>query len=236
METFVLVPASLYNNNKSLNTQAVTKQELPQYQAEQNPTYRIDSLKKEINKKLSAKVDSLVDKILFCPRIKLSKSQTFFLDGVETGNLLSDFAQKLRRENADISDVYFTLLDAPGLSPTLVLNQNLKAKERGRMVSLSKYEHQKLQRLYMHCSDAYGFVRNLVKTSILRKSKVRQFLNSKHLWTKFTLALRKIKRMKALVRFKIEFWWLDLAYVVYLAKDDIGIKNLLVRQTCLIEP
>ena len=53
MEQSVLVPASVFN--KSLNTQAVTKRELPKYQAEQNPTYQIDSLIKEINKKLFAK-------------------------------------------------------------------------------------------------------------------------------------------------------------------------------------
>ena len=53
MEQSALVPASVFN--KSSNTQAVTKRELPKYQAEQNPTYQIDSLKKEINKKLFAK-------------------------------------------------------------------------------------------------------------------------------------------------------------------------------------
>ena len=48
------VPTSLYNSNKSLNTQVVTKQELPKYQADQNPTYQIDSLKTESNKKVFA--------------------------------------------------------------------------------------------------------------------------------------------------------------------------------------
>ena len=115
-------------------TQSVTKQELPKYQPPQNPKYQIDSLKKEINKKLFSKADSLVDKILSCPRIKLSNSQTLNLDGVETGNFLSDFAQELRRKNADIPDIYFTLLDAAGVSPTLILNQNAKAKERGSWV------------------------------------------------------------------------------------------------------
>ena len=38
MEQFGLVPASLYNYNKSLTTQAVTKQELAKYQAEENLT------------------------------------------------------------------------------------------------------------------------------------------------------------------------------------------------------
>ena len=107
MNQFVLVPASVYN--KSLITQSVTKQELPKYQLSQNPTYYFDSLKKEINKKLVSKADSLVDKSLSCPRIKLSNSQTLILDGAETGIFLSDFAQKLRRKDADVPDIYFTL-------------------------------------------------------------------------------------------------------------------------------
>ena len=130
MEQFFLVPASLYN--KSLIAQSVTKQELPKYQPSQNPTYHIDSLKREINKKLFSKADSLVDKVLSRPRIKFSNSQTLILDGVETGIFLLDFAQQLRRKNADIPDIYFTLLDAAGTSPTLILNQNAEDKERGQ--------------------------------------------------------------------------------------------------------
>ena len=86
MDQFVLVPVSVYN--KSLITQSVTKQELPKFQPSQNPTYQVDSLEREINKKLFSKADSLVDKILCSPRIKLSNSQTLFLDGVETGIFL----------------------------------------------------------------------------------------------------------------------------------------------------
>ena len=82
-----------------------------------------------------------------CTRIKLSKSQTLNLDGLETGNFLLDFAEQLRCKNADIPDIYFTLLDAAGISATLILNHNAKAKERGSW-SLSKSERQKLQRLY----------------------------------------------------------------------------------------
>ena len=70
MDQFILVPASAYN--KSLITQSVTEQELPKYQPSQNPTYQIDSVQKEINKKIISKADSLVDKLLSCPRIKLS--------------------------------------------------------------------------------------------------------------------------------------------------------------------
>ena len=122
MDQFVLVLASVYN--KSLITQSVTKQELSKYQPSQNHTYRIDSPKKEINKKLFSKADSLVDKIFSCPCIKLSNSETLILDGVETGIFPWDFAQQLRRKNADVPDIYFTLLDAAGISPTLILNQN----------------------------------------------------------------------------------------------------------------
>ena len=69
MEQFVLVPASVYNS--SVTTQSVTKQELPKYRAEQPPMYRIDSLKRDINKKLFGKADTLTDKSLSCSRIKL---------------------------------------------------------------------------------------------------------------------------------------------------------------------
>ena len=87
MEQFVLVPASVYN--KSVTAQSVTKQELPKYKAEQPPTYQIDSLKRDINKKLFGKADTLIDKILSCSRIKLSNSQTIFLDGVDTAECYS---------------------------------------------------------------------------------------------------------------------------------------------------
>ena len=96
MEQFVLVPASVYN--KSVNTQSVTKQELPKYKAEQPPTYRIDSLKRDINKKLFGKADTLIDKISSCSRVKLSNSQTIILDGVDTGVLNTDFSIHLRRK------------------------------------------------------------------------------------------------------------------------------------------
>ena len=134
MEQFALVPASVHNNNKSLIIQSVTKQELPKYQPSQNSTYQIDSLKMGTNKKLFSKADSLVDKILSCPCIKISNSLTSFLDGVETEVLVSDFAQQLGRKNAEVRDIHFTLLDVAGISATPLLNQNAKTKERGSWV------------------------------------------------------------------------------------------------------
>ena len=102
-----------------------------------------------------------------------------------------------------------------------------KREETG---SFSKSERQNLQRLYTHGPAAYGSVRNLAKASKLPVSKVRQFLHSKDSYTKFTLATRKFKRMRAFARFKNEIWCMDLAYVDKLAKDNRGIKYLLVRQ------
>ena len=103
----------------------------------------------------------------------------------------------------------------------------LKIEEAG---SVSKSEHQKLQRLYTQSGAVYGSERNLVKTGALLVSKVRQFLHSKPSYTNFTLATGKFKQMKAFARFKIEIWCTDLAYVVKLAKDNNGVKYLLVRQ------
>ena len=77
----------------------------------------------------------------------------------------------------------------------------LKIAEAG---SLSKYERQKLQRLYTQSAAAYGSVSNLAKASRLPVSNIRQFLFSKDAYTKFTLAARKIKRMRAFARFRNE--------------------------------
>ena len=119
--------------NKSVTTQSVTKQELSLYKAEQPPTYQIDSL--NLNKKLFGKADTLMDKVLSCSRIKLSNSQRIILDGVDTGVFISNFTLHLRQKDADVPDIYFTLLDAAGISPSLVFNRNAKTKDRGSWIS-----------------------------------------------------------------------------------------------------
>ena len=103
----------------------------------------------------------------------------------------------------------------------------LKTEEAG---SLSKYERQKLQRLYTQGAAAYGSVRNLAKASRLPVSKVRQFLYSKDSYTKFNLAARKFKRMRAFARFRNEIWCMDLAYVDKFSKENNSVIYLLVRQ------
>ena len=96
--------------------------------------------------------------------------------------------------------------------------------------SLSKYERQKLQRLYTQGAAGYGSVRNLAKAIRLLVSKVRQFLHSKASYKKITLAKRKFKRIRAFARFKNEICCMDLAYVDKLAKENNVVKYLLVRK------
>ena len=45
-----------------------------------------------------------------------------------------EFEFHLRRKNADVPDIYFTLLGAADISLGIVLNQNAKAKERGNWI------------------------------------------------------------------------------------------------------
>ena len=106
----------------------------------------------------------------------------------------------------------------------------LKKLKRNEAGSLSKSERQKLQRLYTQGGAAYGSVRNCVKASNISVSKVGQFLHSKPTYTKLTLAPRKFKRIKAFARFKNENWCMDLTYLDKLAKDNNGLKYLLVPQ------
>ena len=103
----------------------------------------------------------------------------------------------------------------------------LKIEQAG---SLSKYERQKLQRLYTQGGAAYRSVGNLAKASRLPVSKIRQYLHSKDSYTNFTLATQKFKRMRAFARFRSETWCKDPAYVAKLAKENNGVKYLLVRR------
>ena len=54
--------------------------------------------------------------------MKLSNKQTLVLVAVQTVIFLLDFAQQMRRKNADVPDIYLTLFDAAGITPTLILN------------------------------------------------------------------------------------------------------------------
>ena len=132
MEQFLLVPLSVCNSSNSPTI--VAKLELPKSKTEQTPTYHKCTLKKEINQQLSTSASPLVNKLLESPHIKLSNSNTLILDGKETSVLLKDFAQRLKRKNVPILDIYFTLLDAASITPNLVVNSHAKGKERGAWI------------------------------------------------------------------------------------------------------
>ena len=141
------------------------------------------SLKRVINKKLFGKADTLLDKILSCSRIKLSNSQTIILIGVDTGVLFSEFTQYLRRKNADVPHTHIILLDAAGISPSLVLNPNAKAKLKGIWVPFIVWTSE-ATKTDTQSAAVYGSVRNLTKASRFPESKVRPFLHSKTSYTK----------------------------------------------------
>ena len=151
------------------------------------------------------------------------------LNGIETGVLLKDFAQRLELENVPILDVYFTLLDAARTTPDIVVNSYAQGRKE-ELESLPNSERQKLERLYLQGFAAYDSVRNSAKNAELSPSKVREFLRSKTSYTRFTQATRKFKRMRAFARFKDENWCMDLAYVDKLAKEEKDVRYLLVRQ------
>ena len=113
--------------------------------------------------------------------------------------------------------------------PTLLSTVMPGVRKEG-LGSISKSERQKLQRLYTQGFTAYGSVRNLAKAAKLSPLKVREFLHSKTSYTRFTQTTPKFKRMRVFARFKNEIWCKDPAYVDKLAKDNSGVKYLLVRQ------
>ena len=132
MEQFVLLPLSAYNSSN--NPTIVTKQKLSKYKLEQTPTYHKDTLKNEINQQLSTSASPLVNKILQSPRIRLSNSNTLVLDGIETGVLLKEFAQRLKHKNVTIPDICFTLLVATSITPDIIVNSHAKGKETGALI------------------------------------------------------------------------------------------------------
>ena len=61
-------------------------------------------------------------------------------------------------------------------------------------------------------------------------SKLGEFLHSKTSYTWFTQTTRIFKRTRAFARLKDDIWCTDLALVDELAKNNNGVKYLLVRQ------
>ena len=87
------------------------------------------------------------------------KFTNFILDGVETGTFVLDFAQQLRRKNADLPDIYFIFL-TPLAFLRLWFWIKMPKLKREEVGSFSKLDRQKPQKLYTQGGVAYGSVRN----------------------------------------------------------------------------
>ena len=145
MEKFVLVPASL-NNNKKLNTETVTKKQLPMEQAEHIPTNQNDLLEKEQTKTCLPKQTLKTTKF----RLVLVSSSHFrrlfywmvYKLEFYCGILLKNFAVKAQTFHTFIL-LYLTLLVYLQLWFWIRMPKPKKEKP----VSFSNYERQKLQGL-----------------------------------------------------------------------------------------
>ena len=122
------------------------------------------------------------------------------------------------------------------LQLTLLVNLTLwfwiemPSQKKEESKSFSKYELQKLQRLYTQCGAAYPSMRTLVKANNLPVSKGETVFAFSHFVHKNFLATHICERLKAFALFENKIWCMNLAYVDKIAKNINGVKYLLVRQ------
>ena len=192
------------------------------------PCTKLFHLRRRLAKKLLAKADCLLDKTLSFPSIQLSNSQTLILDVVETGVFMLALAQPQWRKNADVPKIYFTwrrwcISDSDSESEC----QNQRERKLGPSQKLNI-------RNCKGCTHKVVLLMGLCATwwklAICQYQTWDNFLHSKPSDTKFTVATRKFKQMKAFDGFKNEIWCMTVAYVDKLAKDFNGVKYLLLRQ------
>ena len=127
MEQFVLIPQQFYEQKFKLSVYKLDKSEEKFNFVPQN----LYSLHKDITTNLkSFKNESVVDQILECPRIKLSLSDSILLDGRDTKSAFTDFVYALKRKNFEFPDIYYTILDATGISLNKIVNKDAKNKDR----------------------------------------------------------------------------------------------------------
>ena len=115
--------------------------------------------------------------------------------------------------------VYLTLL----VCFRLRFLKEMPKPKTGKTDVLSKYERQKLQRLYTQGGAAHWSVRNRKQARSLPVSKVRQFLHSGTSFTEITLSLLAFARFR-------KKWYMDVAFADKQAEKITGLKYVLVRQ------
>ena len=73
---------------------------------------------------------TVVRHYLYFPSNKVSSSQNF-LNDVNNVVYFSDCFLQMQYKSADVPDVYFSLLNVAGISPTLVANRKAATKDSG---------------------------------------------------------------------------------------------------------
>ena len=79
----------------------------------------------------------------------------------------------------------------------------------------------------------FGSVNNLIKATNLSRKKVKQFLHTEPVYTKYRTVIQKTPRLKVIVYDIDEIWSLDLAFNDKFAQYNHDIKYLVVAVDCM---
>ena len=128
----VLIPYPVYQSRSTLQR----KQKLEQKQEKEEIVPKnFDSVYSAVNARLKTSNNKhTFELILNSPKIQLSQSDKIILDNRETKESIVDFVCAIKRKNTDFPDIYFTILEATQLPPKLVINKNVKAKDRATWI------------------------------------------------------------------------------------------------------
>ena len=113
------------------------------------------------------------------------------------------------------------------------LQRKTELSKRRRTGSLSTNEKKLLELKYAKGPAANGSIKNLQKSTKLKPSKVKLFLEGKNAHTKHKKYRKRFLTLKIIAYDINEIWSLDLAYVDKLAKENKDVKYLLVAVDCL---
>ena len=133
MDQLKLIPYSIYQSQNTLPK----KPKLEQKQEKEEIVPKdFDSIYSAVNAKLKTSNNKhLIDLILNSPRIRISQSENILLDNRDIKESIVDFVCALKQKSTDFPDSYFTNLEATQIPPKLVINKNVKAKDRGTWIA-----------------------------------------------------------------------------------------------------
>ena len=109
-----------------------------------------------------------------------------------------------------------------------LLSTRMPKRKTEKLGSLSKSEKVSLNRLYFRGRAAYGYVRSLIKASVLSKKKEEQFLQTKTSYTKFGFPIRRFQRLQNIsMKFGERTWHLWTKYRVKTTESNIWLLLLM---------